>query len=97
MHDTHTHTDMSSCLTVRLLTLENIYSLFVASCHLTHGNPLHQTITSEKAPSETTPIEISVIFSQRCTKSLNLKAGSHVRIHPPWYRLASRVIAVHLT
>lgn len=27
---------------------------------------------------------VTVLFSTRCAKFLNLQAGCHVRIHPPW-------------
>ncbi|XP_064399179.1 uncharacterized protein LOC135345681 isoform X2 [Halichondria panicea] len=75
--------DTSSCLTVQVLALVNCYSLFVASCHLTQGNPSLQT-TLLNAP----PVVIVVLFSLQCAKSLNLRAGSRVRIHPPWQCLS---------
>ena len=85
MHACHS-VDVSTCLKVHVTTLTSCYSLFLANCRLLQGQPSSETTHPISRPGVTVcGNELTVLFSSHCARGLNLRVGSVVRIHPPWY------------
>ena len=93
MHVTfHCHIDLSGCVTVHIHSLVHCSSLVLAKGSLTEGvlRDSANTRATEHmqgdlcGDSEEEEEKVTVVFSQRCARFLQLDQCARIRIHPPW-------------
>lgn len=75
-------TDLSGCLSVQIHSLLHCPSLLLAKASLTHGALLDSA--NANICGDIKGEEVTVVFSQRCARFLQLEQCASIRIHPPW-------------
>ena len=77
-------TDFSGCLSVEIHSLLHCPSLLLAEASLTHGALPDSADTNVKGDVKGGGEAVTVVFSQRCARFLQLEQCASIRIHPPW-------------